>query len=37
MAFRLLAEAVRIVVAELGDNAEILGASVFAYQQKPLH
>ncbi len=36
-AFQLLAEAVRIVVAELGNNAEILGAAVFAYQQKPIH
>lgn len=36
-AFQLLAKAVRIVVAELGNNAEILGAAVFAYQQKPLH
>ncbi len=36
-AYRLMAEAVRIVVAELGNNAEVLGAAVFAYQQKPLH
>ncbi len=36
-AFQLLAKAVRIVVAELGNNAEILGAAVFAYQQKPIH
>ncbi len=35
-AYRLLAQAVRIVVAELGDDAEILGAAIFAYQQKPL-
>jgi glucokinase len=33
-AYQLLSGAVRIVVAELGDNAEILGAAAFARQQK---
>ena len=33
-AFRLLAQAVRIVPAQLGDNAGVLGAAIFARQQK---
>ena len=32
-AFRLSAQAVHIVPAELGDNAGVLGATVFAFQQ----
>jgi len=31
-AYQLLAQAVRIVLAELGDNAEVLGAAIFARQ-----
>ena len=31
-AYQLLAQAVRIVPAELGDNAEVLGAAIFARQ-----
>jgi len=31
-AYPLLAQAVRIVLAELGDNAEVLGAAIFARQ-----
>jgi len=33
-AFQLSAQAVRIVPAQLGDNAGVLGAAVFALQQK---
>lgn len=33
-AFQLLAQAVRIVPAQLGDNAGVLGAAVFARQQE---
>ena len=33
-AFRLSAEAVRIVLAQLGNNAGVLGAAVFAFQQE---
>ena len=33
-AFQLPAQAVRIVPAQLGDNAGVLGAAVFAHQQK---
>ena len=32
-AFQVSAEAVRIVPAELGDNAGVLGAAIFARQQ----
>jgi glucokinase len=32
-AFQLSAQAVRIVPAQLGDNAGVLGAAVFAYGQ----
>lgn len=34
-AFTLSAQAVRIVPAQLGDDAGVLGAAVFAFQQKP--
>jgi glucokinase len=33
-AFQLPAQAVRIVPTQLGDNAGVLGAAIFAYQQK---
>jgi len=33
-AFQLSAQAVRIVPAELGDNAGVLGAAAFAFQEK---
>ena len=32
-AFQLSAQAVRIVPAQLGDNAGVLGAAVFAHHQ----
>ncbi|MDI6814724.1 MAG: ROK family protein, partial [Dehalococcoidales bacterium] len=32
-AFPLLAQAVRIVLAQLGDNAGVFGAAIFAHQQ----
>ena len=35
-AFALSAQAVGIVTAQLGDNAGVLGAAVFAYQQKEI-
>jgi glucokinase len=33
-AFSLLAQAVRIVPAELGDDAGVCGATVFAFQKE---
>ena len=33
-AYKLLAQAVRIVPAQLGDDGGVLGAAIFAYQQK---